>query len=136
MLICYPCPCCGRLVFSEPPGSYDICPVCYWEDDLVQLRFPYMRGANHVNLIEAQHNYQAYGACEPRWCAFVRPAAADEPLESSWRRLDPARDALEDPAPGVDLGATYPADLTRLYYWRETYWKLAQHPPAPPKEPA
>ncbi|MEU0987837.1 CPCC family cysteine-rich protein [Streptomyces sp. NPDC005953] len=34
----YPCPCCGRLVHQSPPGSFQICPVCGWEDDLVQLR--------------------------------------------------------------------------------------------------
>jgi len=31
----YPCPCCGYLVFTEPPGSYDICSICFWEDDPV-----------------------------------------------------------------------------------------------------
>lgn len=29
----YPCPCCGHLVFEDPPGSYEICPVCFWEDE-------------------------------------------------------------------------------------------------------
>ena len=33
-----PCPCCGYLVFDEEPGSYSICPICYWEDDAVQLQ--------------------------------------------------------------------------------------------------
>ena len=36
-----PCPCCGYLVFDEPVGSFDICPICDWEDDDVQLRFRY-----------------------------------------------------------------------------------------------
>jgi hypothetical protein len=35
----YPCPCCGYLMFYEGPGSYDICKICFWEDDLSQLRF-------------------------------------------------------------------------------------------------
>ena len=35
----YPCPGCGYLVFDEPPGSYEICPICFGEDDLAQLRF-------------------------------------------------------------------------------------------------
>jgi hypothetical protein len=34
----YPCPCCGHLVYIEPPGSHDICKVCFWEDDIVMLR--------------------------------------------------------------------------------------------------
>ena len=36
----YPCPCCGHLIFLEPPGSYDICEICFWEDDIVMLRWP------------------------------------------------------------------------------------------------
>ena len=41
-----PCPSCGHLVFDEEPGSYSICPVCGWEDDLSQLRFVTTGGAN------------------------------------------------------------------------------------------
>jgi len=28
----YSCPCCGYLTLPER-GAYDICPVCFWEDD-------------------------------------------------------------------------------------------------------
>lgn len=51
----YPCPACGFQVFDSPPGSYDICPVCGWEDDDVQLRYPLMGGgANKRCLAEQQ----------------------------------------------------------------------------------
>jgi hypothetical protein len=51
----YPCPACGFEVFDEPPGSYDLCPICNWEDDGVQLRFPAMYGgANSESLFEYQ----------------------------------------------------------------------------------
>src|SRR5579862_921788 len=51
----YPCPCCGFRVFGEPPGSHEICPVCNWEDDPVQLHDPhYAGGANRRSLREAQ----------------------------------------------------------------------------------
>ena len=51
----YPCTACGFLTHDEPSGSYDICPVCGWEDDHVQLRFPLMRGgANKDCLVEHQ----------------------------------------------------------------------------------
>ncbi len=51
----HPCPACGFEVFSEPVGSYEVCPVCDWEDDEVQLRFPAMRGgANKESLFEWQ----------------------------------------------------------------------------------
>ncbi|WP_248129036.1 CPCC family cysteine-rich protein [Pseudomonas sp. W2Aug9] len=26
----FTCPCCGYAVFEEHPGSYDICPICFW----------------------------------------------------------------------------------------------------------
>lgn len=33
----YTCPCCGYKTFDiKPPGTVDICPVCYWQDDLHQ----------------------------------------------------------------------------------------------------
>jgi hypothetical protein len=51
----YPCPACGFLQFSEPPGSYEICDVCGWEDDHVQLLRPTLGGgANRHSLVEAQ----------------------------------------------------------------------------------
>jgi hypothetical protein len=53
----YPCPSCGFLVFEEPAGSYNICPICNWEDDHVQLRHPLMGGgANRESLFESQQN--------------------------------------------------------------------------------
>ncbi|NIP43329.1 MAG: hypothetical protein GWN61_14025, partial [candidate division Zixibacteria bacterium] len=33
----YTCPCCGYRTLDDPPGSYDICGICFWEDDTVQL---------------------------------------------------------------------------------------------------
>ncbi|WP_076344136.1 CPCC family cysteine-rich protein [Paludisphaera borealis] len=51
----HPCPACGFEVFDEPSGCYEICPVCGWEDDPVQLRFPAMQGgANRESLFELQ----------------------------------------------------------------------------------
>jgi hypothetical protein len=51
----YPCPACAFEVFPEPSGSYDVCPICGWDDDEVQLRFPAMRGgANKASLFECQ----------------------------------------------------------------------------------
>lgn len=52
----YKCPCCGYYTLNEPPnGTYNICPVCFWEDDIVQLDNPdYANGANKVSLNEAR----------------------------------------------------------------------------------
>ena len=50
-----PCPACGFLTVEECYGSYNICPVCGWEDDGVQLANPTSGGgANGESLAEAQ----------------------------------------------------------------------------------
>lgn len=107
-------------MFGEPPGSYDICPVCFWEDDPVQLRWPGLDGgANRPSLVDAQANYARTGAVEARLLVHVRAATADEPLEPAWRPIDPATDDVE--AWGDDA-ANWPADRTTLYWWRATFW--------------
>jgi hypothetical protein len=51
----YPCPACGFRTFSLPPGSFEICPVCRWEDDNVQFTCQEMAsGANDRSLVECQ----------------------------------------------------------------------------------
>lgn len=76
----YKCPCCRYYTFSHKPnGSYDICPVCYWEDDPVQLDDPtYEGGANHVSLKQARLNYQKFGACEKKMLSYVRKPNLNE----------------------------------------------------------
>jgi hypothetical protein len=115
----FPCPCCGYLTSSEP-GSYDICPICGWEDDLSQLRFAAMAGgANDVSLFQAQRNFVATGSSDPMAVAagriHIRPPIG-EVREPDFRLVE--QDDLELPGAGVDQGATYPADYTDLYYWR------------------
>lgn len=59
----YLCPCCGAPVFDEM-GSYEICPVCNWEDDPVQTKDPDLTGsANTMSLIQAKKNFFRYGTC-------------------------------------------------------------------------
>lgn len=114
----YTCPCCGHRVFDEPPGSYDICPVCFWEDDLSQLRWPNTGGgANDASLIEAQESFRQLGASEARFVEHVRPPKAAHPIDPTWRLFDPSRDAIEPRARGIDYGRTYADDRTAYYYW-------------------
>ncbi|MDX2622394.1 CPCC family cysteine-rich protein [Streptomyces sp. NPDC012486] len=63
----YPCPCCGHRVLDAMPGSYEICPVCFWEDDGIQFRWPTMDGgANKISLIEATSPADSTSALRPR----------------------------------------------------------------------
>ena len=117
----FPCPCCGHLVFVEPPGSYDICPVCFWEDDSVQLRWPdWAGGANRPCLIESQRTYERLGAMEARFMDNVRVATPDEPIEIGWRPVSLTIDSFEPK--GVQV-TPWPDDLTVLYWWRTTFWR-------------
>ena len=52
----YKCPCCGHLTYDEPTtGNFEICPVCFWEDDNVQMKEPDYEGcANEVSLNQAK----------------------------------------------------------------------------------
>lgn len=69
----YRCPCCGYFTLEEEAGSFEICPVCYWEND------PYMNtheteggGANVLSLLESRENYERIGAVEERFLGKVR----------------------------------------------------------------
>lgn len=49
------CPCCGKTAVNE----YDVCPVCRWENDPIQLQYPNLGGgANQMTLAEAKKAYQ------------------------------------------------------------------------------
>ena len=75
------CPCCGYYTIDLDQGypCYDICPVCFWEDDPIQRKDEtYGGGANKVSLIEARKNYQKFGACEAAMLQYVRRPNADE----------------------------------------------------------
>lgn len=82
----YKCPCCGFLTLTSPsPGSYEVCPVCHWEDDVGQYDDPDdVFGANRVSLREARANFQKYGVCSAEGRGLVRAPLADEiPTEES-----------------------------------------------------
>ena len=76
----FACPCCQHLTLQEePPGSYLVCPVCFWEDDPVQVAdTSYKGGANAVSLREARDNYLRFGASEERFAGRVRQPTPDE----------------------------------------------------------
>lgn len=97
----FACPCCGFLTLrSEDRGSYEICKVCFWEDDEVQLRDPDLAGgANSVSLNQARETFKHEGVSELRFKDKVRRPAAWEcprpavvspdgtPMPFDWPRL-------------------------------------------------
>lgn len=85
----YACPCCGYLTLSEePPGTYEICSICFWEDDAVQFNSPDNEGgANKVSLRQAQRNFVDFGACERRVLSYVRKPSEWDRRSSNWKPL-------------------------------------------------
>lgn len=109
----YPCPCCGFTVFDQEPGSYDMCPVCEWEDDEVQLRHPGMTGgANGYSLWQEQQRILKHYPPEVREAkGYVR--------DRRWRPLMPD-ELVTEGAP--ETGRGYFEALGNgpvSYYWEE-----------------
>jgi hypothetical protein len=85
------CPCCGHLTL-DGRNNYDICPVCFWEDDGTgdepvlhpfhdepTLQSPANKG---MTLSEARANYASCSACEPSMVRNVRPPTEEEKGQS------------------------------------------------------
>ncbi|MEI3609401.1 CPCC family cysteine-rich protein [Pseudogracilibacillus sp. SO10305] len=82
----YTCPCCGYQTLDEnPPGSFDICEICYWEDDNVQYDDPdYDGGANIPSLKQAQRNFLEFGASEKGCIEYVRKPNETDIKDINW----------------------------------------------------
>jgi len=103
----FTCPCCGYRVFKDEPGSHEICPICRWEDDVAQLRFPNLLGANSLSLIDAQ-----------KMCPVDLKHIEKYAKDLEWIPINEDT-KIEFLVSGVDYGETYPSDLTKLYYWKK-----------------
>ena len=76
----YQCYCCGYYSLEENPEdpTFEICPICFWENDPIQNSdIDYFGGANHISLREARENYIKIGAMSEQFKKNVR-----EPLDS------------------------------------------------------
>ena len=75
-----PCPCCGHLTL-QGRGSYEVCPVCFWEDD--GQDDPHADevwgGPNgSLSLTAARENYRRIGAVDEASLPRVRPPRPEE----------------------------------------------------------
>jgi hypothetical protein len=60
-------------------GHYDICPVCFWEDDPLQSQNEiFAGGANKMSLREARQNYKLCGAVSSDVLKHVRKPTSEE----------------------------------------------------------
>jgi hypothetical protein len=74
------CPCCGFLTLTDRTyWSFEICPVCFWENDPLQEEDPlYWGGANGISLVEGIENFGRCGASHPDEEQRVRAPGTDE----------------------------------------------------------
>ena len=74
------CPCCGCKTLGER-GGYEICAVCFWEDDgQDEEDADLIRGGPNANLslTQARTNFRTVGACDADSLKFVRPPRPEE----------------------------------------------------------
>jgi hypothetical protein len=77
------CPCCGYRSLSER-GGYEICCVCFWEDDGT-IDADCVSGPNHMTLRDARLNILRFGAVTERDRQHVLPDGRER------YALDPVR---------------------------------------------
>jgi len=74
----FACPCCGFLTLPTRT-DWDLCPVCFWEDDPSQAADESdPAGANGLSLQDARTNYALIGAIHE---SFIDKVRAPEPQE-------------------------------------------------------
>jgi hypothetical protein len=69
------CPCCYYVTLEER-NNYEICSVCYWEDEGEKWdqKLDLESGANHgITLREARRNFNEFGASDRKWVDEVIP---------------------------------------------------------------
>ena len=78
--ITYRCPCCDHLTLPYG-GSFEICPVCFWQDDGQDdsSATEVWGGPNHdLSLAQARQNFQEFGASSKARLPFVRAPLPEE----------------------------------------------------------
>jgi hypothetical protein len=86
------CPCCGYKTLPGR-GDYDLCPVCWWEDEGL-LPWEYS-GPNAQTLIEAQQEYLAETRPYRRRPGKVRAPKRQEARDPDWRPSELTDEVLE-----------------------------------------
>lgn len=66
------CVCCGYLSLEAPRQGWDVCHVCFWEDDGTK-GLDAVSAANHLTLREARLSFQHCGAVTPELQRCVLP---------------------------------------------------------------
>lgn len=87
----HPCPCCGYQTLPQR-GSYELCPVCWWEDEGAEA-WEYS-GPNGETLVEAQQRYLAQTLPHRLRPGKVRAPKRGEERAPGWRPIEVTDEVL------------------------------------------
>jgi Cysteine-rich CPCC len=76
----YHCPCCFYPTLPTR-GGFEVCPVCYWEDDGQDSHdADRLRGGPNgvISLTQARANYIEHGSCDVRFSSKARKPTHEE----------------------------------------------------------
>ncbi len=81
------CSCCGYNTRKENSSSFlDTCRICGWEEDIVQSINPKnYDGINGISLLEAQQNFEKFGACSKIMISKVSKPNEKDIRNSNWK---------------------------------------------------
>lgn len=82
----YQCRCCGYFTLVGETNEdilWDICPVCFWENDIFEDVSDRYSGANHMTLAQGRENYKIYSVCDPKHSSYVRMPQKEELPENN-----------------------------------------------------
>lgn len=82
----FACPCCDYLTLTER-GQYEICEVCFWEDDGTQSLDGYS-APNRLFLVMGQENFIKLGACDERAVSKVKNDAKSHYKKQNYNTLN------------------------------------------------
>jgi hypothetical protein len=85
----YTCPICGYKTL-EARFEWEICPVCFWEDDVIADNDPSSPANGELRVSEAQANFMIFKSCSKQHRFPVREPLPDEERDTSWRPLPEA----------------------------------------------
>jgi hypothetical protein len=77
------CTVCGHKTL-QTKGHYEICPVCFWEDegDIEDFSQPTYGPNGSLSVEKARINYELFGAVNKKFAVNVRPPLAEELVDS------------------------------------------------------
>lgn len=85
----YTCPICGYKTLDYL-HEYDICPICFWEDDSIVEGNDSYSSPNRMRVSEAQANFIVFRCSSRRFASHVREPLTGEVLDPDWRPLPEA----------------------------------------------